>query len=137
MKRLDVGERVDKNGFKTTTIHIPKTKADYMEGEDLYWVRQKGPSYLESALQRHLKINNPDANFHLFGYPDKEGAMILLTKTTFLKRLSSAATATGLPRMLGHSIRIGLMVEYLMHGLPFDVVKVKGRWNSDVFHKYI
>ena len=24
-----------------------------------------------------------------------------------------------------------------MHGLPFDVVKVKGRWNSDVFHKYI
>ena len=63
--------------------------------------------------------------------------MIPLTKTTFLKRLSSAATATGLPQMLGHSIRIGLMVEYLMHGLPFNVVKVKGRWNSDVFHKYI
>ena len=66
VKRLDVGERVDKNGFKTTTIHIPKTKADYMEGEDLYWVRQKGPSDLESALRRYLKIDNPDANFHLF-----------------------------------------------------------------------
>ena len=104
VKRSDVGEKVDQNGFKMTTIHIPKTKANYMEGEDLYWAKQKGPSDPESALQRHLEINNPDADFHLFGYPDKEGAMIPLTKKTFLKRLSDAAAAARLPRMPGHSI---------------------------------
>ena len=132
-----MGEKVDKNGFRTTTIHVPQTKASYTEGEDLYWAKQDGSSDPESALQRHLKINNPDIDFHLFGYPDKEGVMIPLIKTNFLKRLSSTATAAGLPRMPGHSIRIGSTVEYLLRGLPFDIVKVKGRWNSDVFHKYI
>ena len=104
VKRSDVGEKVDKKGFKMTTIHVFETKANYTEGEDLYWARQNGPSNPENALQRHFKINNLDPDFHLFRYPDKEGGMIPLTKTTILKRLSNAATATGLLRMLGHSI---------------------------------
>lgn len=137
VKRSDLGESTDRNGLKTTTIHVPQTKSNRTEGERLYWAKQDGDSDPESALQRHLEINDPETDFHLFGYKNKEGKMIPLTKTTFLRRLTDAATAAKLPRLHGHSIRIGSTLEYLLRGLPFDVMKVKGRWNSDAFHQYL
>ena len=137
VKRSDIGETVDRNGLRVVTIHVPKTKANRTEGEDLYWARQDGVSDPEGALWRHFEINDPAEDFHLFGYPDKGGEMIPLTKTMFLKRLSKAASDAGLERMPGHSIRIGSTLEYLLRGLPFDVMKTKGRWNSDAFHQYL
>ena len=44
---------------------------------------------------------------------------------------------SGITTLPGHSIRIGLTLEYLLRGLSFEVVKVKGRWNGDAFHRYI
>jgi hypothetical protein len=137
VKRSNLEECTDRKGLKTTSIHVPETKSNRTEGERLYWARQDGPSDPERALKRHLEINNPAADFHLFGYPGKDGKMIPLTKTNFLKRLSSAAQAVGLPKMHGHSIRIGSTLEYLLRGVPFDVMKTKGRWNSDAFQKYL
>ena len=63
--------------------------------------------------------------------------MTPLSKQTFQKHLNQAARAAGLSEQKGHSIRIGSTLEYLLRGLPFDVVKVKGRWNSDAFHEYL
>ena len=137
VKRSDLGESTDRNGLKTTTIHIPETKSSRIEGERLCWAKQEGESDPEGALQRHLEINNPAQDFHLFGFPHKEGVMVPMTKTIFQKRVSEAALAAKLPRLTGHSIRIGSTMEYLLHGLPFDVMKVKGRWNSDAFHQYL
>ena len=39
--------------------------------------------------------------------------------------------------MQGHGIRIGSTLEYLLRGIPFDVMKVKGRWASDAFLIYL
>ena len=137
VKRSDVGESVDRKGLKTTTIHVPKTKANGIEGESLYWARQEGASDPESALLKHFEVNNPAAESHLFSYIDKKGAVVPLTKPTFIKRLNEAAAAANLKRKHGHSIRIGSTLEYLLRGLPFDVMKAKGRWNSDAFHRYL
>lgn len=137
VKRSDLGKCAGKKGLEMTTLHIPETKADGVEGESLYWAKQNGVSDPGSALQRHLEVNDPAIDFHLFGYPNKDGKMIPLTNATFLKRLAEIASAAGLPPLPGHSIRIGSTLEYLLRGLPFDVMKVKGRWNSDAFHQYI
>ncbi|KAF8958928.1 hypothetical protein BDZ97DRAFT_1667759, partial [Flammula alnicola] len=32
---------------------------------------------------------------------------------------------------------IGSTLEYLLRGVPFEVMKVKGRWASDAFIKYL
>ena len=137
VKRSDLGESVDRKGLRTTTIDVPETKSSRLEGERLYWAKQRGDSDPERALLRHLEINNPAEDFHLFGYPNKEGKMVPLTKTTFQRRLSDAASEAKVPRLPGHSIRIGSTLEYLLRGLPFDVMKVKGRWRSDAFHQYL
>lgn len=137
VKRSNLGESTDRRGMKTTTFNVPETKSSRLEGEQLYWAKQKGDSDPEEALRRHLEFNNPDSDFHLFGYKNKEGKMIPLTKTAFTRRLEKAAKDAKLPTMKGHSIRIGSTLEYLLRGLPFDVMKVKGRWKSDAFHTYL
>ena len=113
------------------------TKANQNEGESLYWAKQDGASDPEEALLRHLEFNNPPANFHLFGYSNNQGVITPMTKKTFTARVSKAASIAGLTRIKGHSIRIGATLEYLLRGIPFDVMKVKGQWNSDTFHKYL
>lgn len=136
VKRSNLGEKKDRHGLKMTTIHVPKTKSSPIEGEELYWARQQGHSDPMSAMERHLELNNPAQDFHLFGY-QKKGKMVPLTKRAFTDRLSVAVTKAELPDLKGHSIRIGSTLEYLLRGVPFDVMKVKGRWNSDAFHEYI
>ncbi|KIJ30935.1 hypothetical protein M422DRAFT_186511, partial [Sphaerobolus stellatus SS14] len=44
--------------------------------------------------------------------------------------------ANGLPRITGHSFRIGGTTELLVAGVPPDVVKALGRWSSDAFLVY-
>ena len=97
MKRSNLGESVDHQDLKMTTIHIPVMKASRINGESLYWVKQNGTSDPEEAMQMHLKVNNPPASFHLFGYPNNQGTMTPMSKKTFTTQISKAAVATGLP----------------------------------------
>jgi hypothetical protein len=60
-----------------------------------------------------------------------------LTKNKFLERVAGAAHAAGLDPLQGHGIRIGSTLEYLLQGVPFDVMKAKGCWASDSFLLYL
>lgn len=106
-------------------LTVPKTKSNPTNGEDLYWAKQVGGNNPESMLKRHLELNNPDVNFHLFGYANQK-KKIPFTKRTFLNCMSKATSSTNLKLFPGHSIRIGSTLKYLLCGLPFDIVKVKG-----------
>ncbi|KAG1829990.1 hypothetical protein EV424DRAFT_1378728 [Suillus variegatus] len=43
----------------------------------------------------------------------------------------------GLGNLKGHGLRIGGTLEYLLRGVPFDVVKSMGRWSSEAFTVYL
>jgi hypothetical protein len=58
-------------------------------------------------------------------------------KTEFRKRLSKAFTAADVEFIHVHGIRIGSTLEYLLRGIPLDVVKARGRWASDAFSIYL
>ncbi|KAH8978586.1 hypothetical protein EDB92DRAFT_1807287 [Lactarius akahatsu] len=126
----------DRNGFKVTVLHLPSTKAAPSEGEDVFWATQSGGSDPTAALQNHLLVNQPPDASHLFAYRVKN-ARRPLTKTKFLERVGKAARAAGLEPLQGHSIRIGSTLEYLLRGMPFDVMKAKGRWAGDSFLLYL
>jgi hypothetical protein len=51
--------------------------------------------------------------------------------------MSKAAIAAGRQPLQGHGIRIGAVLEYLLRGMPFEVMKSKGRWASDSFERYL
>jgi len=42
-----------------------------------------------------------------------------------------------MPDLKGHSLRIGGTLFYLLKGVPFDVVKMMGRWSSELFTLYL
>ena len=56
-----------------------------------------------------------------------------MTWQAFIIQLNKAAQAAGLNHVHSHSIHIGATLEYLLHEVPFDVMKVKGRWVSNAF----
>jgi hypothetical protein len=53
--------------------------------------------------------------------------------------VGEAARAAGLEPLQGHGIRVGSTLEYLLRGIPSDVIKVKakGRWAGDYFLVYL
>jgi hypothetical protein len=135
VKPSDIQDARDRQGLKMTNFHLPRTKTS-INGEDVSWARQDGPSDPEEALQNHLRINDPPLDNALFAYRHKNSHRPL-TKSNFLKRLAIATKAAGHKPLQGHGIRIGGTLEYLLRNVPFDVVKVKGRWASDAFLAYL
>ncbi|KAG2335339.1 hypothetical protein BDR05DRAFT_971725 [Suillus weaverae] len=74
------------------------------------------------ALLKHFEINDPAPNDHIFAWKHPKG-MRPLMRGAFLQRIGSIAKNGGCPDLKGHGIRIGGTLEYLLRGVPFDVVK--------------
>jgi hypothetical protein len=127
---------LDRNSLKQTVIFIPWTKAAGEKGEDIFWAEQDGIINPRSALENHLKINNPPKESHLFSFKHDD-SMRPMTRHIFLARINKIIKDNNLPHLQGHGIRIGSTLEYLLRGIPFDVVKAKGRWQSDAFKGYL
>jgi hypothetical protein len=126
----------DRHGLKSTVFHIPSTKAAPVYGEDVSWSAQSGLTDPEAAIAHHFQVNTPPVGGALFAYRFKDGHRPL-TKPKLLETLARAAREAGLDPRQGHGIRIGSTLEYLLRGVPFDVMKVKGRWASDAFKAYL
>ena len=126
----------DRNNLTVTVLHLPSTKVASSEGEDVYWASQNGDTDPTAALQNHLRVNQPPGDMHLFAYRAKHTRRPL-TKSKFVERVGNAARAAGLEPLQGHGIRIGSTLEYLLRGVPFDVMKAKGRWAGDSFLLYL
>ena len=126
----------DRNNLKVTVLHLPRMKSAGNEGEDVYWASQNDDTDPTAALEHHLQVNQPSEASHLFAYNTKNTRRPL-TKSKFLERVQEAARAAGLEPLQGHGIRIGSTLEYLLRGVPFDVMKAKGRWAGNSFQLYL
>ena len=140
--RVDIRQGEDRNGFRTTIFHIPRTKTEPVNGEDVYWSAQEGPTNPQTFLVNHLTVNDPPNDSHLFSFKhttsgQRSANLRPLTKHAFLTRISNIAKERRLEMMQGHGIRIGSTMEYLLRGVPFEAVKVMGRWKSDAFLVYL
>ena len=60
-----------------------------------------------------------------------------LTRSKFLKQINITAAELGLNSLKGHGIRIGAVLEYLLRGVPFDVVKSIGIWSGESYLLYL
>lgn len=113
------------------TLHLPYTKVKRNQGEDIVITNQSGLANPLPIIENHLRVNNPSASDPLFSYATSNGPRRILTKAAFLRRCNEIWAAQGLAIAKGHSFRIGGTTELLKAGVPPDVVKKMGRWNSD------
>jgi hypothetical protein len=135
VKPSDIRRDQDRHGFRVTVFKLPRTKSS-LTGEDVFWSVQEGISDPQAALATHFAVNNPPADQPLFSWRHPNG-LRPLTKSEFLKRINLAASELGIESLKGHGIRIGATLEYLLRGVPFDVVKSIGRWSSESFLLYL
>lgn len=136
VKHLNVEIDVrDWHRFLVTKIFLPCTKTSAV-GQSVHWAHQENLTDPKAALLNHLAINDPAPDSHLFAWKHPKG-MRPLMRSEFWKRVSRIVKWVGLGNLNGHSLRIGGTLEYLLHGVPFDVVKAMGRWSSEAFTVYL
>ncbi|EIN05429.1 hypothetical protein PUNSTDRAFT_23650, partial [Punctularia strigosozonata HHB-11173 SS5] len=128
-RRSDLGSAEDRNMLRQQTLNLPRTKCSH-NGEQIHWAQQDGPTDPVAALAHHLQVNDVGEGEHVFAYRSRNGQVWPLTRKAFLGRIRSACEAAGRAPLQGHGIRIGGTLEYLLRGVPFEVVKTKGRWGS-------
>ncbi|EKM52348.1 uncharacterized protein PHACADRAFT_76616, partial [Phanerochaete carnosa HHB-10118-sp] len=130
----------DQDSNSVTIIHLPRTKSA-PNGKDVYWGKQLDDTDPDDALANHEAVNCPQPNEHPFTYEvlNRSGCINcrLLTEDAFIRRFQAASKGAGITdNYSNHCFRIGGTLEYLLQSLPFEVVKVKGRWLSDAFCLY-
>ena len=135
VKPSDISTQQDRQGNMVTNFCLPRTKSAQTR-EDISWAKQFGPSDPHAALENHMSVNMPPLNGVLFAYRHGR-SHVPLTHSKFLSLLASTLKASGNPPLHGHGIHIGSTLEYLLCNIPFDVIKVKGRWASDAFLVYL
>ena len=66
-----------------------------------------------------------------------ENGLRPLSKNQVTSRISAIAKQYGLANIKGHSLCIGGTLHYLLKDIPFEVVKVIGRWAGVAFTGYL
>ncbi|KIJ48226.1 hypothetical protein M422DRAFT_162994, partial [Sphaerobolus stellatus SS14] len=128
--------RVETAGGQSVMVFaLPWTKVA-PEGERVFWGRQSGPADPYAAFRTHMLLNDPPAKAALFSWRHA-GAWWVMTRSAFIRRMEIAAAEAGLPRVHGHGLRIGAVLEYLLRGLSMEQVKNLGRWSGNSFALYL
>ena len=136
VKCADVCDKQDRQGNIVKNFnYLPYTKST-PSSESMNWAKQSGPSDPTFAFDNHIKVNNPPLEGPLFAYKQGKSHQSL-TKSKFIETLNVTLKAQGKTPLQGHSIRIRSTLEYLLCNIPFNIVKVKGRWASNAFFLYL
>ena len=138
IKPSDVLSKQDRHGLQVMVFKLPRTKSSIV-GEEVFWAQQSGVLDPQTTFLNHLAVNNPPLDQPLFSWRHPSG-LCALTRNKFLKRINTAAAklgCLGIDPLKGHDIRISATLEYLLRGVPFDVVKSIGHWSSEAFFLYL
>lgn len=133
LRRCHVGDSLTAQG--TRKLHYPWTKTKGTQGDVSFINRQQGLTDPVFALEHHLVINEVPIDLPLFSFKVPSGWMCL-TKKRLLMICNNIWERHGIPRLTGHSFRIGGTTELLKAGVDPSVVKIAGRWSSDSFLRY-
>ena len=89
------------------------------------------------ALQNHL-ITNTDIPLtsSLFAHTTANGHWEHMTKSKFMAFCADVWSKAALAHVLGHSFRIGGVVELFLAGVPPEIVAATGGWTSLAFLLY-
>ncbi|KIJ11849.1 hypothetical protein PAXINDRAFT_83836, partial [Paxillus involutus ATCC 200175] len=106
-------------------------------GENTQCAPQNCVTDPQHALDNHFRVNPTSPNSHLFAWRHPQSGLHPLSKSEVTKRITAITMAHNLDNLKGHSLRIRGTLFYLLKGIPFNVVKVMGRWTGDSFTLYL
>ncbi|CAD6940137.1 unnamed protein product [Tilletia controversa] len=120
----------------SAALRLPWTKTTRAAGAVVVLTARMDDLCPVTAVLLHLAVSPLPAASPLFAF-SRAGRSSPLSRSMFLARLKTAATAAGLPHLHGHSFRIGGCTELLLQGAAIEDVKAHGRWRSDAWTVYV
>jgi len=129
----------DRNGLTVYKFDLPwtKTSRTSSHGESVQCAEQSGPVDPIFTLENHFRINTVAPNEHLFTRTHSSSRHCPLSKRELTNRINKLAESINSPNLKGHSLRIRGTLEYLLRGIPFDVIQSQGHWAGNVFALYL
>ena len=128
---------MDQHRLPIMKFHIPVTKCE-PRGKDVQCALQTNcitdPQFV---LDNHMHINPAPHNTHLFTWKHPKNSLRPLSRTQVTNKLTEITKHHKLADLKGHSLHIGGTLFYLLKGVPFNVVKVIGRWAGKSFVLYL
>ena len=90
------------------------------------------PGYPFHAIHKHFIKNKLRIDHPISAYRDDQGNLVTLTCFKFVRRINEILgnTKKGYPHISGHCFRIGGTSFYLVLGVPPNMVKKFGCWQS-------
>lgn len=126
---------VTRSNSDSSELQLPWTKTNLFNGDKIFLLRQRQPLNATHALSRHFAASPLDSTRFLCEFGTKFSSSFLC-KETFMAMCNSVWSKEGLPRITGHSFRIGGTTALLCSGVNPEIVKKLGRWSSDAFLLY-
>jgi hypothetical protein len=124
-----------KTNRRASEIQLPWTKTTHFDGATVFLVDQRDPLNASVAISRHFKASPLSSDAFLCEY--KTGRRREpLCKDEFMDMCNAVWSTAGIPRVTGHSFRIGGTTALLCSGVQPEIVKKMGRWTSDAFLQY-
>jgi hypothetical protein len=119
----------------SSELELPWTKTNLFDSDKIFLLRQRPPLNATHFISRHFAASplNPERLLCEFG---SRGSSSFLCKESFMAMCNHIWSKEGLPRITGHSFRIGGTTALLCSGVNPDIVKKLGRWSSDAFLIY-
>jgi hypothetical protein len=119
----------------SSELQLPWSKTKQFDGDKIFLLRQRQPLNATYAASRHFAAS-PLHSERLLCEFGTEHSSSFLCKESFMAMCNSVWSKEGLPRITGHSFRIGGTTALLCSGVNPEIVKKLGRWSSDAFLIY-
>ncbi|KIM20964.1 hypothetical protein M408DRAFT_29947 [Serendipita vermifera MAFF 305830] len=120
---------------RASQLTLPWTKTTLWQGAKVFLLDQRDPLNASLAILKHLRAS-PIAPKRLICEFRNGRHTEILDKQEFMELCNQVWTNNGLPRVTGHSFRIGGTTALLCSGVSPEIVKKMGRWSSDAFLLY-
>jgi hypothetical protein len=124
-----------KTNKRASEIQLPWTKTTCFDGATVFLVDQRDPLNATIAMSNHFRASPLGSDAFLCEYKSGRGSKPL-GKEEFLEMCNNVWASAGIPRITGHSFRIGGTTALLCSGVHPEIVKKMGRWTSDAFLQY-
>ena len=120
---------------KASKLVLPWTKTTGADGATVHLIEQNYPFDPSQAIYRHFRASNLPSSALFCEYHAGRSTKIL-DKAAFMDMCNAVWSKHDIPRITGHSFRIGGTTALLRNGVDPEVVKQMGRWSSNAFLLY-
>ena len=135
--RGDADRELDLRNHPFIRLNLPSAKtAKPGESQSIWLIPQPGLCPVE-AIDNLARVVPALKEHPFFSWSDKSRSIRPMTKSAFLDRFNTILDSKKLPRVYGHSFRIGGASHYLANGVNPEIIRIDGRWRSLSYEAYI